>query len=63
MTKPLAETAIARCRRDRYPVKIASWLALIGLLLIAGCTAGANSSNEDKNNGFYGGVTGGANRP
>jgi hypothetical protein len=33
--------------------------ALIGLLVIAGCAAGGNSSDNGKSGSFYGGVTGG----
>jgi hypothetical protein len=40
-------------------MRIAAWFALIGLLLIAGCAGGGNSSDNDKNGVFYGGATGG----
>ncbi len=43
----------------RLMMKIISWLALIGALLIAGCASGANGSENQKNNGLYGGVSGG----
>jgi len=36
---------------------------LIGLLLVAGCAADGNSSDNDRSNGFYGGATGGGSRP
>jgi hypothetical protein len=42
--------------------KIAVALALAGVLLIAGCAAG-NGSEYQKNNGLYGGVSGGWSRP
>jgi len=60
MGKKLPQIAVAR----REPtMTIASWLALVGLLLIAGCAAGGNGSDNDKQGGFYGGVTGGGSRP
>jgi hypothetical protein len=43
--------------------KIAIGLALIGLLALAGCAAGGNSSDNRKQGGFYGGVTGGWTQP
>jgi hypothetical protein len=42
------------------------WPAIIGLLLsllIASCGVSGNSSDNDKQGGFYGGVTGGGSRP
>ncbi len=44
-------------------MKIMPGLALVGVLLIAGCAAGANGSENPKNNGLYGGVSGGWTRP
>jgi hypothetical protein len=50
-------------RETRPAMNIAPRLALVGLLLTAGCAASGNSSDNDRNgSGFYGGVTGG-NRP
>jgi len=40
-------------------MKIALQLALIGLLLLSGCASSGNSSSDDKQGGFYSGVTGG----
>ena len=41
-------------------MKIVSRLALLALLLIAACSAGNGSgSQNDKNSGFYGGISGG----
>lgn len=34
-------------------------LALSLVLLLAGCTAPEKSDNDNRNNGFYGGVSGG----
>lgn len=42
--------------------KIAWCLALVGLLLLVGCAAGGSSDNT-KDGGFYGGVSGGWSRP
>lgn len=39
--------------------KIGALIALLSLLLIAGCAGRANGPENDKNSGFYGGVTGG----
>ncbi|HEY3909574.1 MAG TPA: hypothetical protein VGM07_06760 [Stellaceae bacterium] len=39
--------------------KIGSLIALLGVLLIAGCAGRADGPGNDKNSGFYGGVTGG----
>ncbi len=47
----------------RLTVKIASALALLGVLLIAGCTGAPSNSKDDRSNGFYGGVTSGGSRP
>ncbi|HEV7995888.1 MAG TPA: hypothetical protein VGP52_06500 [Stellaceae bacterium] len=44
-------------------MKLISWLALAGMLLIAGCAADANGSENQRNNGLYGGVSGGWTRP
>ena len=44
-------------------IKIISWLAVIGVLLIAGCTAAATGSGNQQNSGPYGGVSGGWTRP
>jgi hypothetical protein len=44
-------------------MKIASGLALLALLLVAACSAGnGNGSQNDKNGGFYGGISGGGQR-
>jgi hypothetical protein len=48
----------------RPTIRLSSCLALLGLLLIAGCSPVAGSgSQNDKNSGFYGGVLGGGSRP
>ncbi len=45
-------------------MKLRSWLAVIGfLLLLAGCAANSGTSDNDRNSGFYGGITGGGSRP
>src|SRR5271168_804937 len=45
--------------------KIALWLALIGLLVFAGCADGNSGSNADnpKSGSFYSGVSGGWSHP
>jgi hypothetical protein len=43
--------------------KIAIGLALIGLLALAACAAGGSSSDNQKQGGFYSGVTGGWTQP
>ncbi len=45
------------------PMKFAPWLALLGLLLIAGCAGNGDGSQNDKHSGFYGGVSSGGSRP
>jgi hypothetical protein len=35
----------------------------MSMLLIAGCATGANISDDGKNKGFYGGVSGGWSHP
>jgi hypothetical protein len=47
----------------RLMMKFASCLALLGLLLAAGCTNTGNGSQNDKNGGFYGGINSGGSRP
>jgi len=47
----------------RSMIKIISGLAMIGVLLIAGCAAGATGSANQQDNGIYGGVSGGWTRP
>jgi hypothetical protein len=41
-------------------------LAVIGLMLLTGCTGNLGNGNanadNDRNSGFYGGITGGGNR-
>ncbi len=49
--------------KTRLMVKIVAGLAMIGVLLIAGCAAGATGSGNRQNNGLYGGVSGGWTRP
>lgn len=44
-------------------MKIRFWLALASLLVIAACSANGGASNQDKQNGLYGGVTGGWTHP
>ena len=44
-------------------MRIAGWFALMGLLFITAALAGASSSDNDKNSGFYGGVSGGWTHP
>jgi hypothetical protein len=44
-------------------MKIVPRLALLALLLVAACSAGnGNGSQNDKNGGFYGGISGGGQR-
>jgi hypothetical protein len=45
------------------PIKVRLWLALACLLAIAGCSASGTTSDQDKQNGLYGGVTGGWTHP
>lgn len=40
-------------------MRIALWLLLCGLLTLAGCARSGAASDQDKQNGLYGGVTGG----
>ena len=49
----------------RLRMRIAAWLALIGLLLVAGCADGnrGNNSDDAKNGGFYSGMSGGWSHP
>jgi hypothetical protein len=47
-------------------MKALRWLALIGLLLsllAAGCADSGAASDNDKHNGFYGGISGGGTWP
>jgi hypothetical protein len=48
-------------RRVRRPIGLARWIAVTALLLVAACAAGdtAGNSDNDRNHGFYGTVTGG----
>ena len=50
-------------RSEHAPMKLRLWLALASLLAIAACSASGTASGQDKQNGFYGGVTGGWTRP
>ncbi len=63
MSKKLPEMEIVRYEGDGHSMRIASRLALLGLLLLAGCTTGGTASDNDKPGSFYGGVTGGGSRP
>jgi hypothetical protein len=47
----------------RLRMRIAAWLALIGLLLVAGCADGGNNPDDAKNGGFYSGMSGGWSHP
>jgi len=47
-------------KKDKYlRLRIATWLALMSLLMIAACTVAGKGADTDKNKGFYGGVSGG----
>jgi hypothetical protein len=48
---------------EHAAMKIRLWLVLACLLAIAGCSASATTSDQDKQNGLYGGVTGGWTHP
>jgi hypothetical protein len=56
---------IRRSNRQRGmpQMKIRLWLILAASLAIAGCSASGTTSEQDKQNGLYGGVTGGWTHP
>jgi hypothetical protein len=50
--------------KEKYlRLRIVTWLALMGVLMIAACASGGNGADTDKNNGFYGGASGGWSHP
>ena len=48
-------------RRRKLLVKAA--LVLSVLVLLAGCAQSGNGSDQNRHNGFYGGISGGLTRP